>query len=383
MMRQFSRAQQCCPYLRQPAPDDVDTCPVLTVILVFLKVDMTPKYLSPEICHWFRNPRDLVSRATSWMDPILQQNPNHRTNAGHEGSENQTQLLIIDTNLSTEKYLISTKEFHARMELEVAEVKEGKEWHDSSDKIMIQNGDPNDEPTKRDVDDPIVDGNPAKKLKRSKRDIKTLELDSSETKTKPSPKKPKKKNDDFDDMAWICAECKEADCMIQPSAHEFIFCDGKCNRIFHYPCAGLSELPKSDEDWICKDCTNQQHQCAFCHEYGKDDEDVFLCRKPGCGLFFHESCLAMHDVEVTMVKKDNHTNGEVEVDTGDAGGSEAKSTPMFTCPAHFCWTCTQKDAREKEENESCKISNSKKKKRKKQSIFQCKTETRVFVSSPY
>ena len=91
----------------------------------------------------------------------------------------------------------------------------------------------------------------------------------------------------------------------------------------------------------------------------------------------------MHDVEVTMVKKENHTNGEVEVDTGDAGGSEAKSTPMFTCPAHFCWTCTQKDAREKEENESCKISNSKKKKRKKQSIFQCKTETRVFVSSPY
>jgi hypothetical protein len=62
--------------------------------------------------------------------------------------------------------------------------------------------------------------------------------------------------------------------------------------------------------------------------------------------------------------------------------TDATNVPDFTCPAHSCWTCTQKAAKEEEEKEeSNKPKTKKKKKKKKQSIFQCKTETRLFVSN--
>ena len=184
---------------------------------------------------------------------------------------------------------------------------------------------------------------------------------------------------DKDDMDWICCECKEAECMMDPSADQFLICDGKCERIFHYPCAGLSALPTSDDDWLCKDCIKKEHQCAICHEYGKDDEDVFLCKKEGCGLFFHESCLEMQDVEVAH--EDFHKdNGEIV------------SVPVFTCNAHSCWTCTQNDMilKEKEEEEATALQNEAngqkkkgKKSKKRKSIFQCKTESRIYVSDSF
>jgi hypothetical protein len=200
------------------------------------------------------------------------------------------------------------------------------------------------------------------------------------------------------DSAWICTECKEAECMIQPLADDFLICDGKCNRLFHYPCAGLIELPDSDEDWLCKDCTNQQHQCSLCQEYGKDDEDVFLCRKDKCGLYFHESCLSMHNVEITMIKHDKpKTKAETisetaspmkqEPDDGELDLAEIIYTPVFTCPAHCCWTCTQDIPQEEEKEDGATESKSKKKRGKKKKTkspielaFQCKTESRLFVS---
>lgn len=218
------------------------------------------------------------------------------------------------------------------------------------------------------------------------------------TKKKASVEK-KKEKDDQEDMDWICSQCKEAECMIEPEATEFLLCDGKCNRIFHYPCAGLNELPQSDQDWFCKDCTNQRHQCSLCQEFGKDDEDVFLCSKDRCGLFFHESCLSMQNVDVTMVKKGGSciVNESEAVDTGLELDEELEvaTVPVFTCPAHWCWTCTQTIHEEAnlnadEEDTSPQNGkagkNAKKKGRKKakrsiQSLyFQCKTSSRLFVS---
>ena len=233
-----------------------------------------------------------------------------------------------------------------------------------------------------------------------------------------SPKKKKQERKSTDstgayDTVWICAECKEAECMIQPNADQFIICDGPCNRLFHYPCAGLLELPANDQNWFCKDCTNHQHLCALCQEYGMDNEDVFPCRKERCGLFFHEACLSMYNVEVTMVKqgvKMSATNNdgaptpltialtavngdesnnvhkpELE-DIADIDPIEPTYSPVFTCPAHWCWTCTQTIHEENEKDEDDVKGKSKKRKRGKrrgksslQVAFQAKTETRLFV----
>jgi hypothetical protein len=226
------------------------------------------------------------------------------------------------------------------------------------------------------VDDSDMDEEPAPKR------AKTVEEPRDAAERPAAKPKSAAKNDD---MSWICGECKEADCMMQPSCSEFIICDGRCERIFHYPCAGLSELPHSDEDWICKDCTSLQHQCAICHDYGKDNEEVFRCKKDKCGLFFHESCLELQDVEVTMVSATKTTS-----DTENGTNPEAVTVPVFTCPAHNCWTCIQHDMlkneqeKQKAEKQASATNGQKKtkKKRKKKqpTIFQKKTETRLYVS---
>lgn len=215
------------------------------------------------------------------------------------------------------------------------------------------------------------------------------------------------KQQDKEDMAWICAECKEADCGLvtkqqatcdgssdpkeESSApgDSFLICDGSCRRIFHVPCAGLSHVPDSDDDWLCKDCTRKEHACGFCGQYGKDNEDVFPCQDDVCGLFFHESCLQTHHVEYEYRKRDDDkrsvdllSGSSVEDDLEEEQDAEI---PVFTCPAHDCWTCTQRDMirLEKEEEEAKRRQNgNKKNKRKKrnQSIFQSKPG-RLFVSS--
>ena len=164
-------------------------------------------------------------------------------------------------------------------------------------------------------------------------------------------------------MAWICAECKEAECMMQPEATELMVCDGVCRRLFHYPCAGLSRLPTADEPFVCVDCKQQQHMCSICCEYGADATDVFPCKNATCGLFFHESCLVMQRIDVQ--------------DEPTADGGRAV---VFRCPAHHCWTCTQEDEKRQEMQDAAAKENpgkrgkKPKKKKKKQSVFQCKTE---------
>jgi hypothetical protein len=221
-------------------------------------------------------------------------------------------------------------------------------------------------------------------------------------------KKKASKQQDKEDMLWICAECKEADCGLvtkqqpviylnhrndgdsTPSAPEesFLICDGGCHRIFHVPCADLAKVPETEDVWLCKDCSRKEHACAFCTEYGKDNIDVFQCQDGLCGLFFHESCLQAHRVDYVYDKDDGKAISALQsVSEEDDFEMESAKIPLFTCPAHQCWTCTQKDMiqLEKEEEAAEKrlngnnSSTKKKGKKKRQSIFQSKTG-RLFVS---
>ena len=216
----------------------------------------------------------------------------------------------------------------------------------------------------------------------------------------PISKKPKK-DVDKEDMAWICAECKEAECGLVGSddSADFLICDGPCHRIFHIPCAGLTKAPSTDDDWFCQDCSRKEHACAYCGEYGEDFVNVFPCQDGQCGLFFHESCLRLHDVEYTYARNtshpsgDNPTKGGVTINSSDEEDEQddGPRIPIFTCHAHRCWTCTQKDMikLEKEERALAQQNNktngkkgkaSRKKRKKNTSIFQCKAG-RLYVSN--
>lgn len=191
-----------------------------------------------------------------------------------------------------------------------------------------------------------------------------------ETVKKTRTQKPKKKKQvdteaEFE-TAWICVECKEAECMMQPEATELLVCDGLCRRLFHYPCAGLERLPTEDEAFMCEDCKKRIHQCAICSNYGMDEEDVFKCSKDDCGLFFHESCLAMQNVEIEIVEDNVVSSTKKGLDDTEHGDTSSASTSRyFVCPAHNCWTCTQIELKEREketDNDGANKSSTKKKK---------------------
>ena len=201
---------------------------------------------------------------------------------------------------------------------------------------------------------------------------------------------------------WICVECKEAECIMEPNATELLICDGVCRRVFHYPCAGLSELPPDDIPFICNDCINQKHVCSLCSNYGYDNEDVYKCSKSNCGLFYHESCLSMRNIEVTMIiKKTNsgtdealhHINIKQEVVVNDDSdvdhddfdlrkkASTATTELRFVCPAHSCWTCTQTDLKDELQQQNIVVEDTttltkktKKKKKGSSSAFEAKRE---------
>lgn len=168
-------------------------------------------------------------------------------------------------------------------------------------------------------------------------------------KSKSGGKKKKKDKKEMDpeeefETVWICSECKEAECFINPSAHMLLICEGPCRRLFHYPCVGLLELPGEEEAWFCPDCSSNKHRCSMCQEYGEDNVDVFLCSRKSCGLFFHEACLAMQNVEVVTAAAAQQANaskhmGSAKDDRSDVGtdNASASTTLNFSCPAHYCW----------------------------------------------
>lgn len=196
--------------------------------------------------------------------------------------------------------------------------------------------------------------------------------------------KTKKKKDKNDTEAafetvWICSECKEAECMMRPEADVLIVCEGPCRRLFHYPCAGLSELPPDEEDYVCSDCMEKRHRCAVCQAYGDDGLDVFVCSRKNCGLFFHEACLAMNNVEFTITQDDSETNSD-----GTKSPEENIKACQFICAAHTCWTCTQEDLKEQEQDTALSSAPQVTKARKKSKSagnFESKTERYVIVSA--
>lgn len=205
--------------------------------------------------------------------------------------------------------------------------------------------------------------------------------DNPTKRTAPKPKADKKKDTEAEfESDWICSECKEAECLMKADAEQLLVCEGPCRRLFHYPCAGLPALPPEDEDYTCSDCIKGRHACAICQQYGEDNLEVFHCSKPQCGLFFHESCLAMQNVEVQQSATMNEDNDE----SGESKGPTAP--PRFTCPAHCCWTCTQKDLKKQEQDAekvtdpTQKKTKKKKKASKRNSAFESKTERRLIVS---
>lgn len=183
----------------------------------------------------------------------------------------------------------------------------------------------------------------------------------------PKAKKSKVTNDEEEfKMAWICCECKEAECMMHPDADQLLICDGSCRRLFHYPCAGLSKPPAEDESYVCQDCQNGRHLCGFCQSYGIDNEDVFPCCEKKCGLFFHEACLEMRDIEVKLVEGSCTTDSSLHGNNdGDAAKAPVGPKREFKCPAHVCATCYQKDMVEKEKKAAAESRKAEKKRGRK------------------
>jgi hypothetical protein len=180
-----------------------------------------------------------------------------------------------------------------------------------------------------------------------KRKTRLVEAPDSTKKSRPSNDKKKKSKETGDpeqDFAkhWICTECKEAECALDPAADQLLICEGLCRRLFHYPCVNLRAVPPDDVPFHCFDCTNGRHRCAVCQDYGTDDEDVFKCRRDECGFFFHEGCLAVRNIAVTYqgssaTEQDAHATQD---DDDEMDGPKATDKPLFDCPAHRCWTCS-------------------------------------------
>lgn len=178
----------------------------------------------------------------------------------------------------------------------------------------------------------------------------------SSTKKTTTNKKEQDTEEEFK-MAWICCECREAECLMHPDADQLLICEGSCRRLFHYPCAGLTKPPAESEPYVCHDCLKGEHLCGLCQIYGKDNEDVFPCCSVKCGLFFHEACLLMREIDVKLVPiESNGVSAKTILNERDHEEENDKPAGFFRrefrCPAHFCWTCCQKDMVEKERKQA-------------------------------
>jgi len=218
---------------------------------------------------------------------------------------------------------------------------------------------------------------------------------SKKSKTCKSKPVVSKKDQEQSDMAWICVACREAECAIDPNS-DLLFCEGPCRRLFHSACAGLAQVPSDDEIWQCHNCVIKKHHCSFCQDLGQDNEDVFKCQKPDCGMFFHEGCLEMQNIPIMETDKgitavstidapaspDDNDEGYTEGGLLSTATGEAPKTLKFTCPAHWCWTCTQDDmfhdAAAPNDGSSKIKSKGRRKKKKMTNAFASKKGSRLF-----
>ena len=89
-----------------------------------------------------------------------------------------------------------------------------------------------------------------------------------------------------------------------------------------------------------------------CKQYGTDDVEVFRCDAKGCGLFYHENCLDVYNVDVHLMEEEIPIAAEDAAVTAKGEGAlDGRPTtatvttktvrrPKFRCPAHQCWTCS-------------------------------------------
>jgi hypothetical protein len=101
---------------------------------------------------------------------------------------------------------------------------------------------------------------------------------------------------------------------------------------------GLEAVPEGK--WVCEDCEKGRHPCAACGVVSEDDVEggVTKCRKGSCGLHYHESCLGMYNCRVDEGARERQEERQ-------QAGDDSYVPPIFTCPAHFCWTCGDLDLR--------------------------------------
>ncbi|XP_059301072.1 protein ENHANCED DOWNY MILDEW 2 isoform X2 [Lycium ferocissimum] len=152
-------------------------------------------------------------------------------------------------------------------------------------------------------------------------------------------------DDDYNHFESLCAICDDGG--------ELLCCDGKCLRSFHATvedgaqsqCESLG-FTKAQvkamkyQDFYCKNCEYQQHQCYACGKLGSSDQsshaEVFRCVNATCGHFYHPHCVA----------RLLHPDAQSKVDELKKKIAAGES---FACPLHQCCVCQQREDKDKPE----------------------------------
>ncbi|PHT35384.1 Protein ENHANCED DOWNY MILDEW 2 [Capsicum baccatum] len=145
----------------------------------------------------------------------------------------------------------------------------------------------------------------------------------------------------------------ESLCAICDDGGELLCCDGKCLRSFHATvddgaqsqCESLGFTKAQvkamkNQDFYCKNCEYQQHQCYACGELGSSDQsshaEVFRCVNATCGHFYHPDCVAR------LLHPDAQSKAD-ELKKKIAAGES------FACPLHHCCVCKQREDKDNHE----------------------------------
>ncbi|KAM3286954.1 protein ENHANCED DOWNY MILDEW 2 [Capsicum chacoense] len=145
----------------------------------------------------------------------------------------------------------------------------------------------------------------------------------------------------------------ESLCAICDDGGELLCCDGKCLRSFHATvddgaqsqCESLGFTKAQvkamkNQDFYCKNCEYQQHQCYACGELGSSDQsshaEVFRCVNATCGHFYHPDCVAR------LLHPDAQSKADELKKKIVAGES-------FACPLHHCCVCKQREDKDNHE----------------------------------
>lgn len=77
--------------------------------------------------------------------------------------------------------------------------------------------------------------------------------------------------------------------------------------------------------WVCSlalSLSTHQHTCFVCKKAGIDDKDVFRCRKPYCGNYYHRKCMPRAYTQI-----------------GESTSAMTSKVQLWQCPVHRCSQC--------------------------------------------